>query len=346
MQKDITQIDINHLETLPTDDFFTLLFNARSISALPQKMLAMLKEMYALQADAPELKILCLYLSLLEDGNICIALDKTILAEKWSEKWQSVQELAREQYDEHTSQTLSVSAAAFDTVISAGIDALKNNPRLAQEVDANLNVQGYQFTTPFVFTTIDGKPWLFAQKYFVAKRTIEEQVARLFPAENEAACTPEEIAACQNEILEATKTASRPVKLNEEQAQAVVRGAKGENLFITGGPGRGKTTVVFFLLQKLFQSGRYDNHKIYIAAPSGKASDRVKESIFDELVKVSPQTQKDKDILDKIKRYSHDPYTIHRLLSFSPMTGSFVFNKDNQFPQESIFVIDEASMID
>ena len=60
MQKDITQIDINHLETLPTDDFFTLLFNARSISALPQKMLAMLKEMYALQADAPELKILCL----------------------------------------------------------------------------------------------------------------------------------------------------------------------------------------------------------------------------------------------------------------------------------------------
>ena len=38
--------------------------------------------------------------------------------------------------------------------------------------------------------------------------------------------------------------------------------------------------------------------------------------------------------------------TIHRLLKYNPSTNGFSHNKDNQFPKASIFVIDEASMID
>ena len=137
---------------------------------------------------------------------------------------------------------------------------------------------------------------------------------------------------------------NKPLLLNKEQAEAVIRG-QNENLIITGGPGTGKTTVVCFLLWELLKSGGYSDHHIYLAAPSGKAQDRLKESLTSGLEDFIPEElNKHKEIFDKLN--SVEAYTIHRLLSYNPATNNFRYNAENRFDDKSIFVIDEASMID
>ena len=138
--------------------------------------------------------------------------------------------------------------------------------------------------------------------------------------------------------------------LKDEQIDAILRGLN-ENLIITGGPGTGKTTVVCYLLWELFLTQNIMDHALYLAAPSGKAADRMKESISETLSKLNleklpagPQRETARTVFEKLNNAQSS--TIHRLLSFNPSTNAFRYNSENPFDVKSIFVIDEASMID
>ena len=179
---------------------------------------------------------------------------------------------------------------------------------------------------------------LFATKYFLAKCGIEERITKIL-RKRTANNFPVDI----EEIADYFKKLTSII-LNDEQKEAIQRGLK-ENLIITGGPGTGKTTVVCYLLWKLLQNTELQNYTLYLAAPSGKAADRLKESISDELSKITKTLSDDeKKIFDRLN-YS-ESYTIHRLLSYNPSKNCFSYNRENQFSSNSIFVIDEASMID
>ena len=135
------------------------------------------------------------------------------------------------------------------------------------------------------------------------------------------------------------------MRLETAQATAVARGVN-ENLIITGGPGTGKTTVIFFLLRNL-----YSKHPerlgmpLYLAAPSGKAADRMKESIAHSMNLVgSEEFEKNFEIYNKIM--AAESYTIHRLLGYRPNENKFFHDEDNLFPEKAVFVIDESSMVD
>ena len=86
------------------------------------------------------------------------------------------------------------------------------------------------------------------------------------------------------------------------------------------------------------------NWDIYLAAPSGKAADRMRESIMENIEKITDNTQNSIEALERIK--SLESYTIHRLLRFDPTKNAFSRNEKNPFDPHSIFILDEASMID
>jgi exodeoxyribonuclease V alpha subunit len=117
---------------------------------------------------------------------------------------------------------------------------------------------------------------------------------------------------------------------------------------ITGGPGTGKTTTVtklLILLVSLMQSEKKDKNfkpKILLAAPTGKAANRVSESINDALTHLKGIS----DEIDKIQPLiPTKASTLHRLLGARPDTRLYKQNKNNQLNAD-IVIIDEASMID
>jgi exodeoxyribonuclease V alpha subunit len=82
-----------------------------------------------------------------------------------------------------------------------------------------------------------------------------------------------------------------------------------------------------------------------MAAPSGKAADRLAESMDDTLHEISTAAcDENPRFVEKLAKASG--YTLHRLLKYSVAKGGFTFNSGNPLPEKAIYIIDEASMID
>ena len=106
---------------------------------------------------------------------------------------------------------------------------------------------------------------------------------------------------------------------------------------ITGGPGTGKTTTVSKLLSILLQIN--PELKITLAAPTGKAAMRMKESMSNafQYLEISSDV---KLILESIQSQ-----TIHRLLGKKNDSPYFKHDAENQLNWD-VIIVDEASMID
>ncbi len=318
-------------------ELFEIIRGERGMGNLWLKILNMLRDLEPSVSDAA-LKLFCIYFSLLDDGNTCIALDEKLLAEKWEAKWKGLLLVSGHE------NTQDYSDWDFTQVIRDGINEISSSTIPALVAHVNLSDATDDLLAgipvPFVTCTIDGCSWLFTTKFFTAKNSIEKSIRRIFRKSDERINLKEKSAA----IIEEFKEITGGFRLKEEQADIIVRGFY-ENLIVTGKPGTGKTTVICFLLWKLLQDPAYARSAIYLAAPSGKAADRMKESIADELSRIDESlTSGLEELRTRLK--SQESYTIHRLLSFNPGTSSFSYNKNNQFNVNSIFIIDEASMID
>lgn len=192
---------------------------------------------------------------------------------------------------------------------------------------------------PFTFKD----DYLYPSKYFYSKLVVEKRVRELFVAHS---FDKSDVAKCIERVATFTKdSAGDPVRLEEAQAEAILRGVY-ENLIITGGPGTGKTTVIFFLLRELYCTHpELLDHPLYLAAPSGKAADCMKESIVSSMNLVcSEELENNFAVYDKIAKA--ETYTIHRLLGYLPNENKFFHDEDNPFPENAVFVIDESSMVD
>ena len=185
--------------------------------------------------------------------------------------------------------------------------------------------------------------YLYPTKYFYSKLNVEQKVRELFVAHAPVKGAAEK---CIEKVASFTKDANgNPVRLEAEQAEAIVRGVD-ENLIVTGGPGTGKTTVIFFLLRELYcEHPERLAYPLYLAAPSGKAADRMKESIVNSMNLVgSEEFENHLEIYNKIA--NAETYTIHRLLGYKPNENKFFHNEQNPFPENAVIVIDETSMVD
>ncbi|EDY80871.1 helicase, RecD/TraA family [Verrucomicrobiia bacterium DG1235] len=97
-----------------------------------------------------------------------------------------------------------------------------------------------------------------------------------------------------------------------------IKGSIANKVFIlTGGPGTGKTTILRAVVAIL----KAKKAKILLAAPTGRAAQRLSESTH---------------------AYAQ---TIHRLLKFDPSEGGFVMNENKPLSAD-VVIVDEASMLD
>ena len=113
----------------------------------------------------------------------------------------------------------------------------------------------------------------------------------------------------------------------DKQWQACIGFLTHSRYIISGGPGTGKTTTVVRMLL-LFQT-LSPNSKIALAAPTGKAANRMMQSINHLLPDSQQQTAK----------------TLHRLLGYNHQKNAIKYNSNNPLPYDLV-IIDEASMLD
>ena len=114
---------------------------------------------------------------------------------------------------------------------------------------------------------------------------------------------------------------------------------------ITGGPGTGKTYTVARLLALLFAMAGEDatGLRIALAAPTGKAAARLKQSIdlaLDELAEKLGETLPLRELAARMGAAR----TLHSLLGARPDTRSFAYHAGNPLDVD-VLIVDEASMV-
>ena len=331
------------IESASYEEFFEALKEMRGIQELNLHLIRLLDKMNGGIEDATK-KFLCLAFSLFDDGNTRVALAPVEFMKWWGKKWKGLVQLQKSLAEANgdSSESLSDGANAenFKQLVEDGIKDILGGKLNKVAGFADPSKKDDELSFPLLIEKGE-IPYLYLDKHYWAKLNIEDSMKELFGKKIEGVTI--------KPPLFLPDDGKPEDECNEEQKEAVTRGLS-ENLIITGGPGTGKTTVVLYILWNLLnQDDNLLNYDIYLAAPSGKAADRMRESLAKNLkdLKERPDVQSSKNyqrICDKLNNLESS--TIHRLLKFSRGKSDFSYNNENQFSSKSIFVIDEASMID
>ena len=176
-------------------------------------------------------------------------------------------------------------------------------------------------------------PWLYLNKYWYAEKVISEQII-LRQTRNLTGETPsvEQISnAIQSHNL--LKIGEKGC-LSPMQVRALGAITQKNFIVLTGGPGTGKTTTVARMIEILRQTNPEKRLDIKLAAPTGKAANRLKESIQNE----APSSES--DFYGKL-----EAVTLHKLLGSKPgVIENFTYDAKNKLSGD-VFIIDEASMV-
>ncbi|BDA78372.1 exodeoxyribonuclease V subunit alpha [Leptospira kobayashii] len=172
---------------------------------------------------------------------------------------------------------------------------------------------------------------LYFEKTFKAKKALEEKLKERLAFVSKTKLDEDRISA----FLEKSEGKPDAIHLKEGQKDAIFATIRNPFQIISGGPGTGKTTVVAYILAILKELGMLpEGDRIALAAPTGRAAQRLTESIRENLNKIN--SAKDDFLRGQ---------TIHSLLAYKHYLGGFYYNKDRYLPHDLI-IVDEVSMVD
>ena len=174
---------------------------------------------------------------------------------------------------------------------------------------------------------------LYLQRYFSYESDIITAIQQLITKED----TIE-----KSKLLEHKSELIKQIFNTEEQSEnwqfiAAINAFINNFSIITGGPGTGKTTTIAKFLALAFSVN--PKIRVALAAPTGKAAVRIKESILQAKFQMHAIDEPTKVFFDQI-----ESLTIHRLLGYKKGTHYFKHNADNPLDYD-IVIVDESSMI-
>jgi len=129
------------------------------------------------------------------------------------------------------------------------------------------------------------------------------------------------------------------------QARAAALALQRALLLVTGGPGTGKTTTIARMLVLLLAQARLSGNpapRIALAAPTGRAAERMAESLQVAIARMASVDGFDPGWIEGLPTGAS---TLHRLLGTIPGSPRFRHDADHPLAND-IVVVDEASMVD
>lgn len=214
-----------------------------------------------------------------------------------------------------TNTVASGSSHLLTDEITHIFDNWKSLPAIGHE-DANL---------PLVFTD-SGK--LYFRRFYEYEKLVADVLT------NKCAKASVEVSKDTEEFFK--KTLSKIV--DDQQALAVGAVLQRDLVLLSGGPGTGKTRTIVGMLAAFITE--HPNELIALAAPTGKAAFRMRESVLQALKLIDIPDVTRQKIIDSAKAT-----TLHRLMGSRIGSVDFHRNKKNPLPYHLV-VVDEASMID
>jgi len=196
------------------------------------------------------------------------------------------------------------------------------------------DVSAFDYDQPLV---LDGDR-LYLRRYWrdemLVARAVRERATKRRPVDEQA------VRGWLDQLFAARGAADGP----DWQKLACAIALRGSVAIITGGPGTGKTYTVARLLALLFATApEAGSQRIALAAPTGKAAARLKQSIdkaLGELAdKVGPQLP-----LRELTLRMGAARTLHSLLGARPDTRAFAHHGGNPLDVD-VLIVDEASMV-
>jgi exodeoxyribonuclease V alpha subunit len=203
--------------------------------------------------------------------------------------------------------------------------ALLASARCAVADDAAAEEDGYDLA-PLV---LDGSR-LYLRRFYAAERRLARAIRARIQAETASAASLDASAPLFRRLFPMAAMAV------DWQAVAAVAALRSPLVFVTGGPGTGKTTVAARLLAMLLD--REAALDIAVAAPTGRAAARLTEAIG-----AAVQRERLEQVV--AQQLPAAGSTLHRLLGYTPWNEQFHFHRGNPLPHD-VVIVDEASMVD
>lgn len=272
----------------------------------------------SLGEDSPQVLLAALLLSELEgQGHSCLPLA----------------DLARDPcallgWDEAQWQALAVAAAPLPKNAKAWVAALSVSGVV-------WNAGEFDQGQPLV---LDGE-LLYLRRYWrhetVVAREVRNRALAVRAVDTEAVRT-------WLDVLFASQRKAEPPDWQKLACAVAVRGSAA---IITGGPGTGKTYTVARLLALLFAlaGDEAGGKRIALAAPTGKAAARLKQSIGKALEDLAERVG-DALPLRELTARMGPARTLHSLLGARPDTRAFAHHAGNPLDVD-VLIVDEASMV-
>lgn len=195
---------------------------------------------------------------------------------------------------------------------------------------------------PLVLSGTDEEPLLYLRRYWLH----EQQVACDVLQRTTAAHTVDELVAHQwlDRLFDPSVNTLVNAAEIDWQKLACAVALRASLTVITGGPGTGKTYTAARLLALLFaMHAEPQRLRVALAAPTGKAAARLRQSIDASLQELSKRLGNELD-LESYTRRIGAARTLHSLLGARPDTRQLRFNASHLLHVD-ILIVDEASMI-
>lgn len=241
------------------------------------------------QEEAPH-ALLLLLLTALEEGSLCIELSEASLVRRLAD---FVPEAEASAWARRILQSLE----------KPGYPAL-------------IGVAGHD-PMPVILHTVGQGRFAYFQKYLCAELDFQQHLTQRLASN--AAPT-----AIDWRTVVAEVTGGQAFKLDVDQERALRTSLHHNFVVISGGPGTGKTSIVRTLLGCLMRGG-YAADRIALAAPTGRAAQRLTESVANASGSL-PAT------------------TLHQLLGYRPSRHLFSRHSENPIPAD-VVIVDECSMV-
>ena len=196
---------------------------------------------------------------------------------------------------------------------------------------------------PMVLGGTTGRRRLYFQKFHYHERRLKHRLNSFLALHEDHKPPDESIQTIVDELYgeEAVirKGADRkPIIRDPFQVDAIRAALSTRLLIVSGGPGTGKTSLLMNILRALVRNGT-DPSRIMLAAPTGRAAQRMSEALMSNLASIADPDSGD------LKLGRLRASTLHKLLVYRSRTGGFLFGERRFIPAD-VIAVDEVSMVD